>query len=77
MKVYLLIKSTTQPQYVDYNSCMDYAEPYNEVHSAYFNKEEALHVRDLCDATVVNEQSDNDDEECPETFFWVQGIEVQ
>ena len=77
MKVYLLMKSTTQPQYVNPNSCMDYAYSYNEVHSAYYNKEEALHVRDVCDASVVNKQSDNDDEEYPETYFWVQEIEVQ
>lgn len=59
------------------NDSTDYAEPYNEVHSAYFYKEEALHVRDLCDASVVNKQSDNEDEEYPVTYFWVQGIEVQ
>ena len=77
MKVYLLIKSTTQPEFVNPNSCMDYAYSYNEVHSAYLNKDEALHVRDVCDASVVNKQSDNDDEEYPETYFWVQEVEVQ
>lgn len=78
MTIYLVMKSVSQPQYVNYNACMDYAEPYNEVHSAYYNKEDARRICDQLDASSVNKNvSDDDDEEQPETFYWTKSIEVQ
>lgn len=78
MKIFLVMKSISQPQYVDYNASMDYAEPYNEVHSAYYNKEDARRICDQLDASSSNVTVTNDDdEELPVTYYWIKSIEVQ
>lgn len=78
-KVWLIIKSETQPQYmyVTSNGWPAYPEANNVVHSAYLHREDAERERNLLSASYQSDTDGDDEEEKPEVYFWISGIEVQ
>lgn len=82
MKVWLLMKSETQPQYIPSSTSgwPDYPEAYNVVHSAYLHREDAEKELNLLSASFCYDSDDEEEdyeEEKPEVYFWISGIEVQ